>query len=223
MSSKEKSHSTGPLAKGSGGRTITVPSLSMMTLMTPEQIDYNPVPHNHKELNAKLMWRIFLRFGAAAAHSVVGLKIYSDAVFGRGAGRPTSPDIDLNNLDALKLGVSRRHAMLRPTSRNLYLIDLDSTNGTFVNAVPVGRGMAQVLRSKDTVALGGLSFEIQIIEKPDTAGDSRPLSVDVVPSDKASPFEEDGPATLPPSKIVSPLYQKPKEPTSEKSTKDLNS
>ncbi|MBN1313220.1 MAG: FHA domain-containing protein [Anaerolineae bacterium] len=85
---------------------------------------------------------------------------------GRGAGSPDSPDIDLTNLDALDLGVSRRHAMIRPTPKRLYLIDLNSTNGSFVNAVPVGRGMAQMLRHGDAVALSRLSFIIEIISSP---------------------------------------------------------
>lgn len=222
MTADRKSHNTGPLIEAHG-RTITVPSFSTVSLMTPEDVSYNPVPYNYEQFDTRLMWRIYLRFGASASHSVVGLDIYSDVVFGRGAGRPTSPDVDLNQLDALKLGVSRRHAMLRPTSRNLYLIDLDSTNGTFVNAVPVGRGMAQVLRTRDTVAMGGLSFEIQIIKQPDNGVKSAPRSVKAEASTKSKLKQGDGPETLPPNKVISPLYRKQQSSKLEKGTQDFNS
>lgn len=212
---------TGPLAEAKG-RTITVPKLSTISRMTPSDITYSPVPHSYQAHDPRLMWRVFFRFGASAAHSVIGLDIYSDAVFGRGAGRPTSPDIDLNNLDALKLGVSRRHAMLRPTSRNLYLIDLDSTNGSFVNAVPVGKGMAQVLKTNDTVALGGLSFEIQIIKQPALGVKSRPRTAKIEDTARRELLGNDAPETLPPNKVISPLYDKKPDSDKEKGTQNLN-
>jgi hypothetical protein len=97
---------------------------------------------------------------------VVGLDIYGDVILGRGADVPGSPDIDLSNLNAEQVGVSRRHALIRPGRSKLYLIDLGSTNGTYVNGVPVSKGMAQVLRGNDSISLAGLSMVIEIIKSP---------------------------------------------------------
>lgn|SRR5574341_195780 len=136
---------------------------------TTRDITYHPVPYNFATLPNPISWRIQLRFGAPAPRIVVGLDLYGDTILGRGNQGPYSPDIDLTNLNAIDLGISRRHALFRPTVTQLFLIDLESTNGTFVNAIPVGRGMAQVIRTGDTIALAGLSFVIEIIHSPRTA------------------------------------------------------
>src|SRR6185436_11087758 len=66
----------------------------------------------------------------------------------------------------LEQGVSRRHALLRPTANHLYIIDLGSTNGTLHNGLPLGPGIARSLKNSDTVTLGRLSFTIRIIDGP---------------------------------------------------------
>jgi hypothetical protein len=38
-------------------------------------------------------------------------------VFGRGGDGPDAPDLDMSALGAHNLGVSRRHALLRPTAK----------------------------------------------------------------------------------------------------------
>ncbi|MBN1429632.1 MAG: FHA domain-containing protein [Anaerolineae bacterium] len=146
-------------------------------------------------------WRILVKFGEPSPRLTVGLDIYADVILGRGVGGPGSPDIDLTNLDALDLGVSRRHAMIRPTPKRLYLIDLSSTNGSYVNAVPVGRGMAQVLRHGDSVALSRLSFIIEIISSP-AISQGRPMSV---PQHRPEPKGEDV--------FMSPSYHSDDKPT----------
>lgn len=127
---------------------------------------YHPVPYNYSTIQNPTAWRIQVKFGAPAPRLVVGLDIYGDTILGRGAHGPQSPDVDLSNLNALELGVSRRHALLRPTYTQLFVIDLESTNGTYVNAIPVGRGMARVIRTNDTIALAGLNFVVEIISSP---------------------------------------------------------
>jgi hypothetical protein len=110
-------------------------------------------------------WRIELH-GLAPGAAPVGLDIVGDTVLGRGNTGKHVPDLDLEEYKALDLGVSRRHALLRPTARNLYIIDLDSTNSTKVNAIPLGPGLARALAHNDTVTLGSRSFTIKLIERP---------------------------------------------------------
>jgi hypothetical protein len=110
-------------------------------------------------------WRIELH-GLAPGAAPVGLDIVGDTVLGRGKTGKHIPDLDLEEYQALDLGVSRRHALLRPTAHNLYIIDLGSTNSTKVNAISLGPGTARALAHNDTVTLGSRSFSIKVIEKP---------------------------------------------------------
>jgi len=147
--------------------TLAIPGLGSFDMrFAAREIPYYPVPSNYTMVQDIIPWRILVKIGEPAPRMTVGLDVYADIILGRGAGSSDSPDIDLSNLDALDLGVSRRHAMIRPTRNRLYLIDLSSTNGSYVNAVPVGKGMAQVLRHGDTVSLSRLSFVIEIVSSP---------------------------------------------------------
>jgi hypothetical protein len=148
-------------------RTLIVPALGTLDMhLAGREIPYSPVPHTYKTIVSPSRWRILLKFGAEAQRQVVGLDMYGDLVLGRGADMPGSPDIDLSNLNAEQVGVSRRHAMIRSGRSKLYLIDLGSTNGTYVNGIPVSKGMAQVLRGNDSISLAGLSMIIEIVKSP---------------------------------------------------------
>lgn len=47
---------------------------------------------------------------------------------------PTSePMLDLSDFDGFKMGLSRRHAMIRQAGTGYEIIDLSSTNGTWLN------------------------------------------------------------------------------------------
>lgn len=159
---------------------IIVPGLgSFGTRFALKEVTYHSVPHNYRSIQNPAVWRILLKFGEPAPRIVVGLDIYGDVALGRGSEGPRSPDIDFSNLNAQKLGVSRRHALLRPTPNKLFLIDLDSTNGTYVNAIPVGKGMAQMLKHGDTVALSGLNFVVEIANSPGgTRAESEDKTID---------------------------------------------
>jgi hypothetical protein len=148
-------------------RTIVVPGLGRFGIrFAPKEVVYHPVPFKFKTIDQPASWRIELKFGSASKHTIVGLDLYDDVYLGRGKDGDAPPDVDLTELDALKMGVSRRHALLRPTATKLFLMDMGSTNGTFLNAMPVGKGMAKQLKSGDTIALGDLAFDIEIISEP---------------------------------------------------------
>jgi hypothetical protein len=128
---------------------------------------YMPLPPrfaNGRGERARPLWRIELH-GLEAGP--MGFDIYDDTVIGRGAG-PDGPDLDLTPFRALELGVSKRHAMLRPTGKQLFLIDLVSNNGIRVNSVPLPVGRAYPLKHNDSINLGALSFQVKIIGAPGT-------------------------------------------------------
>jgi len=52
---------------------------------------------------------------------------------GRDVEEISKPLVDLSGLDGFEMGVSRRHAMIRPLEHGYEVTDLSSTNGTFLN------------------------------------------------------------------------------------------
>ena len=70
------------------------------------------------------------------------------------------PDLDLAAYGAAEQGVSRRHAMIRRGEDTLTLVDLDSTNGTFLNGQRLLPRQPRVLRDGDEIRLGRLVFHV---------------------------------------------------------------
>ena len=54
--------------------------------------------------------------------------------------------------------VSRRHARIEPTKDGYYVLDMQSTNGTFVNDVPANDGNAVLLQDADYLRIGNCMF-----------------------------------------------------------------
>jgi pSer/pThr/pTyr-binding forkhead associated (FHA) protein len=74
--------------------------------------------------------------------------------------QPIEPDIDLTPFKAFDNGVSRLHAVIRKSEGNVVLVDLGSSNGTYVNGVRIMPNIEQPLRHGDIVALGKLKMQI---------------------------------------------------------------
>jgi hypothetical protein len=116
--------------------------------------------------NIEKAWRILLT-PDHTTNVPFGLIIQDDAKLGRG----DDVDLDLTPFITDKMSVSREHALLRPRPSALFLIDLGSRNGTFVNGFPVGPGIATRLNDDDSIALGNLHFTVNIIFAPATDED----------------------------------------------------
>lgn len=67
-----------------------------------------------------------------------------------------SVDIDLSDFKAQEMGVSRKHARLNARQDPPVLIDLGSSNGTFVNGNQLQPEQPQTLESGDEIKLGRL-------------------------------------------------------------------
>lgn len=124
---------------------------------------YLPVPQTKisQRPNGAPIWRIEL-CGLDQGSEPLGFDILDDTIIGRGS----QADIRLDAYEAEYRGVSRRHALLRPTRQNLYVIDLGSTNGTFVNSILLGHATTRSINHDDVISLGGLSFALKIVECP---------------------------------------------------------
>jgi len=104
-------------------------------------------------------WRVSL-VSFDLSHPVVGVEVRGEVVIGRAAG-DTHPDLDLAAFNADAYGVSRKHALLRPEGEALWLVDLESTNGTFANGATVKPSQPYPLADKDIIALGRLQFLVR--------------------------------------------------------------
>lgn len=123
---------------------------------------------NAADSEQRIRWWIALE-GLGQAGTALGIEILGDVVL----GRMGSADLDLEPYGAHRKGVSRRHALLRPTANRLYMIDLDSTNGTRHNALTLGAGQAREICDGDIITLGSLSLGVRIIRSPKEWGGSQ--------------------------------------------------
>jgi hypothetical protein len=69
--------------------------------------------------------------------------------------------IDLSELGAKELGVSRRHVQLSLSDESIYAIDLGSTNGTFLNRERLIPEKPYVVRNRAVLQVGVLILRVQ--------------------------------------------------------------
>ncbi len=90
----------------------------------------------------------------------------SDIVIGRKPREDDPPvTIDLEPYDGHDLGVSRHHAMIKRIKDNLVLVDVASSNGTFVNghrALPTNR---YNIIDGDSITIGRLTLQVRFIKR----------------------------------------------------------
>ncbi|MBN2469667.1 MAG: FHA domain-containing protein [Anaerolineae bacterium] len=71
--------------------------------------------------------------------------------------------LDLSEFDALEAGISREHARFELKDYSLYITDLDSTNGTYLNGLRILPRQPRVVRDGDEVRLGRLKLQILFV------------------------------------------------------------
>ncbi|HAV78866.1 MAG TPA: hypothetical protein DCX53_16060 [Anaerolineae bacterium] len=84
-------------------------------------IDYELIPKNGVALYA------------AGASKPSYLHIDKELIIGRKEGKSSEKFLDLSDLDSFNLGLSRRHAVIRHVETGYEVIDLSSTNGSWLN------------------------------------------------------------------------------------------
>jgi two-component system phosphate regulon sensor histidine kinase PhoR len=129
------------------------------------EVSFRPAPGNATIEDGKRVpvWRVRFDMVSDPAKRF-GLDINGEVIFGRSKRSPEF--IDLTAFGAGRLGVSRRHLMLRPTPSHLFAIDVGSTNGTYRNGRSIGFRTPSRLVNGDTLTLGRLELRVNIIERP---------------------------------------------------------
>jgi ribosomal protein L37E len=92
---------------------------------------------------------------------VLNFSIHETLIIGRHAGPDAVPDVDLTPFGAEKCGVSRRHAQLKRRGNLIYIVDLNSTNRTFLNGYRLIPGGERLLRDGDELRLGQLKIRVR--------------------------------------------------------------
>ncbi|HXF86619.1 MAG TPA: FHA domain-containing protein [Anaerolineales bacterium] len=75
-------------------------------------------------------------------------------------GQPIMPDIDLTPYQAYASGVSRLHAVIKRDGGRVFIMDLGSSNGTYLNGRRINPHVEEDLKHGDVVALGKLKIQI---------------------------------------------------------------
>ena len=137
-------------------------------LLTPtEEAPPIPPPPEITPERSGPAWRILLDLSAHQGSSI-GLDIWRVTVLGR--ADPLSafrPDIDFAPYGAIRHGISRRHALIRPEGDSLFLVDQNSTNGVWVNGQRLISGHDIALSDGDILEIGALRMTLRIVESPD--------------------------------------------------------
>ncbi len=74
--------------------------------------------------------------------------------------QPIMPDIDLTPYQAYANGVSRLHAVLKREGQRVFVMDLGSSNGTYLNGKRLTPNVDQTLNHGDLLSLGKLKIQI---------------------------------------------------------------
>jgi pSer/pThr/pTyr-binding forkhead associated (FHA) protein len=88
----------------------------------------------------------------------VYVQVRENLILGREPDSETS--VDLADLDAFNQGVSRRHAMLRRADFGFEIIDLASSNGTWLNGLHLSPNLPYPLANGSQVRLGRMELVV---------------------------------------------------------------
>lgn len=79
------------------------------------------------------------------------------------AASATFPDVDLTVDGGLEKGVSRRHARITRQGEELFIEDLGSVNGTFLNGKRLTPYLPHPLQSGDEIRLGTMVLRVNVV------------------------------------------------------------
>jgi hypothetical protein len=105
-------------------------------------------------------------FMLGAEHVYMILPIGKEMILGRRhRTNKTQPELDLTPYGGEPLGTSRLHAALRHEKSGWWLIDMNSSNGTWVNDERLAPFSPYLLTQANSVFLGNLELSIMLPEE----------------------------------------------------------
>jgi hypothetical protein len=130
------------------------------------QVDPNEFEFETKTLAGNVLFKNHrtVVFAMIDSEILLPIPVVSRVTIGRVDDESEDVDIDLTPYGGRERGVSRRHATLYRTQHTLSLVDLKSTNGTFLNGTRMTPHQPRLLREGDEVRLGNMRFHIYFEE-----------------------------------------------------------
>jgi pSer/pThr/pTyr-binding forkhead associated (FHA) protein len=93
----------------------------------------------------------------------IELPLSKEVIIGRlDAGRAIFPDVDLTSEGGMDRGVSRRHARISLRENQVFIEDLNSLNGTFLNATRLVPELPYPIKDGDQVQIGKLLVTVHL-------------------------------------------------------------
>jgi hypothetical protein len=87
----------------------------------------------------------------------------TEFTLGRSAdGQPIVPDVDLSPYNAYANGVSRLHAAIKLVNDRVVVVDLGSSNGTYLNGIRLSPYIETPVSHGDLIYLGKLKIQVLI-------------------------------------------------------------
>jgi len=116
-----------------------------------------------------------LRLDVEGGKEPIVIKPKQEIILGRrDPATGAMPDVDLTPFAGYRMGVSRRHAALRPNdSKRLDLWDLGSSNGTFLNGTRLGAHRPYRVHDGDEVRLGQMVLRVHFQQPQDDSGSDK--------------------------------------------------
>ncbi len=113
-------------------------------------------------------WRIIFQSLEAKA-TTIGVDVRDPTTIGRSSSEDDElPGLDLAKFSAFKSGVSRQHAVLIPTQEALYLVDMNSRNGTWLNGHFVEPERRYPLNAGDRIEFGLFKMRVRTLTRIDS-------------------------------------------------------
>lgn len=121
--------------------------------------------------DAVIPWVIELR--VVGTPEIIRVPLGERLTLGRGdQANSVSPEIDLTNFNAQRLGVSRKHARIIMRDNRLTIEDIGSSNGTYVNGKHIGVLAPIRIHDGDQIRLGNLVLQVHFVLQPHSDEDT---------------------------------------------------
>jgi len=121
---------------------------------------------------------MLLRIEVDGGKEAVLIKPTQETVLGRrDPATGAMPDVDMTPFAGYRMGVSRRHAVIRHADGNrLDVWDLGSSNGTFLNGTRLNAHRPYKIHDGDEIRLGQMMMKVYFQHQPISADSPKPPS-----------------------------------------------
>ena len=125
-------------------------------------MDFKAIPEQYRPPPAAPL-QAWISLNIIDSGQILPLADRTEFTLGRSAeGQPIVPDVDLTAFNAYANGVSRLHAAIKLINNRIIVVDLGSSNGTYLNGVRLAPYIETPVSHGDLVYLGKLKIQVLI-------------------------------------------------------------